>query len=274
MILKYYNPYTSSMRHTCLVNKNALWKGKPLKSLIRHQNSHGGRNHHGCITIRGRSSFIRPAKRIVNLYLNPLNFVPGVVNRIEYDPARSSFIMLVRQYNGTFFYMIAPDKIKVGDPINVIHSYYFNTGFFGFLKDIPVGTVIHNLELYRGKGSQLIRSAGCFGQLIKKNVADFATVRLSSGQRRIVSSSCVATIGTVSNGDFKYVNYGKAGRIRYLGMKPTVRGVAMNPVDHPHGGGEGKTSGGRPSVSPWSKITKKKKTRKIFRNSRFIIETV
>lgn len=270
--MKRYNPYTPSMRHTILVNRNFLWKGKPFKSLSKTFSNSGGRNHSGTITVRHRKSVCPNRKRKVNFYLDPLSFIPGTVQRIEYDPSRSCFIMLVKQLNGVYFYMIAPSLIEVGSQINTIHSYYFYTGFFGFLKDIPVGTVIYNIELYRGKGSQLVRSAGCFGQLVKKYDSNHVMVRLSSGEKRILHSYCVAVIGSVSNSDCKYINYGKAGRLRLLGFKSSVRGVAMNPVDHPHGGGEGRTSGGRPSVTPWAKITKGQKTVFFRKNTKYILK--
>ena len=269
--MKRYKPYTSSIRHAVLINRSLLWKGKPLKSLVTTSKNFGGRNRLGVMTVRHRKSFFCNKKRLLNFYLDPLSFVPGFVKRIEFDPSRSSFIMLVQQLNGVSFYMIAPGQIGINYNINTVHSYFFNVGFFGFLKDIPVGTIIHSVELYRGKGSQLIRSAGCFGQLIKKYDSDYVMIRLSSGERRILSSYCIGVIGTVSNGDFKYINYAKAGRLRLLGHKPVVRGVAMNPVDHPHGGGEGRTSGGRPSVTPWAKITKGQKTVFFRRNSRYIL---
>lgn len=270
--MKRYNSYTPSMRHTVLVNKNSLWKGKPLKSLLNSSVNSGGRNNSGVVTVRHRKSMVSNKKRKINFYLDPLSFVPGSVQRLEYDPSRSCFIMLVKQFNGVYFYMLAPSLININSSINTVHSYYFNIGYFGFLKDIPVGTIVYNIELYRGKGGQLIRSAGCFGQLIKKYDSDHVMVRLSSGERRILHSCCVAIIGSVSNSDYKYIRYGKAGRLRLMGFKPSVRGVAMNPVDHPHGGGEGRTSGGRPSVTPWAKITKGQKTVFFRKNNKYILK--
>ena len=271
MSLKFFKPLNPSLRHCCLVKKDLLWKGKPLKTKILSSKNFGGRNNSGKITVRGRKSFFRNRKRIINFNLNPENFIPSTIIRLEYDPCRSSFIALIRQLNGVYFYILAPEKLDIKKKISIIDKFSYYIGCFGYLKNIPVGTVICNIELYKGKGSQLVRSAGCFGQIIKKNDFNYITVRISSGQRRILQSNSVAMIGTISNVDHKYINYGKAGRIRLSGFKSHVRGVAMNPVDHPHGGGEGKTSGGRPSVTPWAKITKNKKTRTSIRNSKYII---
>ena len=269
MSLKTYKPYTKSQRGTVLVNRQSVWKGKPLKSLTFGKVSTGGRNNLGRITSRSKGAGHKNKHRIIDFYRKK-DDMPATVERIEYDPNRSSYLMLVKYDDGLKNYLVAPDKIKAGDKIVSGKSKEIKIGNCMPLSDIPAGTNIHNIEITPGGGAKFVRSAGTSAQ-ISGNDGLYSIIKLSSGEIRKIISSARATIGTVSNPDQKNIKIGKAGRNRWLGKRPSVRGVAMNPVDHPHGGGEGKTSGGRSPVSPQGQSAKGLKTRKNKRTNKFII---
>jgi len=259
MALKSFKPTTPSQRQLVIVDRSGLWKGKPEKSLTEGLRKKGGRNNLGRITVRFRGGGHKRNYRIVDFKRNKFD-VPAVVERLEYDPNRTAFIALVRYEDGELNYILAPQRLAVGDTVVAGQKVDIKPGNALPLKNIPVGTVVHNVEMKVGKGGQIARSAGTYVQLVGKDQG-YAQLRLSSGEVRIVRAECMATIGAVSNPDQQNINLGKAGRSRWLGRKPHNRGVTMNPVDHPHGGGEGRTSGGRHPVTPWGKPTKGKKTR-------------
>ena len=259
MALKSYKPTTPGQRQLVLVDRSDLWKGKPEKSLTEGLRSKGGRNNTGRITVRFRGGGHKRRYRLVDFKRNKIDVV-ATVERLEYDPNRSAFIALIRYEDGELAYILAPQRLAVGDQVISGQRVDIKPGNALPLKNIPVGTIVHNVELKAGKGGQLARSAGTYVQLVGKDQG-YAQIRLSSGEVRMVRGECLATIGAVSNPDQQNISLGKAGRTRWLGHRPHVRGVAMNPVDHPHGGGEGRTSGGRHPVTPWGKPTKGKKTR-------------
>ena len=269
MGLKTYKPYTKSTRTTILVDRKGLWKGRPLKSLTAGKISSGGRNNLGRITSRSRGSGHKKRYRVIDFYRNKLD-MKAKVERIEYDPNRTSYIALVKYEDGLRNYIICPKNLKVGDEIISGRKKEIRAGNCMPLSDIPPGTIIHNVELMEGNGGKLARSAGS-SVILSGLDGDYAIIKLSSGESRKVRASCKATIGSVSNPDQKNIQIGKAGRNRWKGRRPLVRGVAKNPVDHPHGGGEGKTSGGRNPVSPWGQSAKGLKTRKPKRSDMFII---
>ena len=269
MSLKTFKPYTKSQRGTVLVNRKTVWKGKPLKSLTFGKISTGGRNNLGRITSRSKGAGHKNKYRIVDFYRKK-DDMSATVERIEYDPNRSSYLMLVKYEDGIKSYLVAPDKIKVGDKVISGKNKEIKIGNCMPLSNIPAGTNIHNIEITPGGGAKFVRSAGTSAQ-ISGNDGLYSIIKLSSGEIRKVISSARATIGAVSNPDQKNLKIGKAGRNRWLGVRPSVRGVAMNPVDHPHGGGEGKTSGGRSPVSPQGLSAKGLKTRKNKRTNKFII---
>lgn len=261
MALKSFSPVTPSQRQLVSVDKSSLWKGSPERSLSVGKKRAGGRNHHGRITSFRKGGGHKKRYRIIDFKRNSKDGVMASVERIEYDPNRTAFIALIQYEDGHKSYIIAPQKLNIGDKIVSGEEVDIKVGNTLPLKNIPVGTIIHNVEMKVGKGAQLARSAGSYAQLVGKDV-NMVLVKLRSGEVRMIASDCRATIGAVSNPDQQNVTIGKAGRSRWLGIRPSVRGVAMNPVDHPHGGGEGKTSGGRHPVTPWGKCTKGKKTRK------------
>ena len=269
MSLKNFKPYTKSMRGTVLIKKNNLWKGKPTKSLTLKKISTGGRNNLGRITSRSRGGGHKNRYRLIDFARNKED-MKAEVERFEYDPNRSAYIMLVKYEDDKKSYLIAPNNIKVGDKIVSGKNKEIKVGNCMPLSDIPPGTEIHNIELVPGGGGKLVRSAGSSAQ-ISGTDGMYSIVRLASGEIRKIISRAKATIGTVSNPDQKNIKIGKAGRNRWLGKRPSVRGVVMNPVDHPHGGGEGKTSGGRDPVSPWGQSAKGLKTRKNKMTDKFII---
>lgn len=269
MALKSYKPKTPSQRHLVLVDRSELWKGKPVKALTRGKSNTGGRNNHGHITTHHRGGGHKRRLRTIDFKRNKFD-VPGKVERLEYDPNRSGFIALIRYEDGDLAYILAPQRLKVGDNVIAGQRVDVKPGNAMPLANMPVGTIVHNIEMHVGKGGQLARAAGTYAQLVAKD-AGMAQLKLSSGELRMVRGECMATIGAVSNPDQQNVNYGKAGRMRWLGYRPHVRGVAMNPIDHPHGGGEGRTSGGRHPVTPWGKPTKGKKTRNNKSTDKFII---
>lgn len=259
MALKNFRPITPSLRQLVLVDRSELWKGKPVKSLTEGLTKSGGRNNTGRITARRIGGGHKRRYRLVDFKRRKFD-QPAVVERLEYDPNRTAFIALVRYEDGELAYILAPQRLKVGDSIVSGERVDVKPGNAMPLKNIPVGTIVHNVELKAGKGGQLARSAGTYVQLVGRDQG-YAQLKLASGELRVVRGECLATIGAVSNPDQSNINLGKAGRNRWLGKRPAVRGVAMNPIDHPHGGGEGRTSGGRHPVTPWGKPTKGKKTR-------------
>ena len=258
MALKNFKPTTPSQRGLVLVDRSELWSGKPVKALTSGLNSNGGRNNTGRITMRRRGGGHKRRYRIVDFRRRKSG--PAVVERLEYDPNRSAFIALIKYEDGELNYIIAPQRLAAGDTVISGEREDIKPGNCMPMENIPLGTIIHNIEMKQGRGGQIARAAGTYAQLIGKD-AGFAQLRLSSGETRMVPARCIATIGSVSNQDNKNANIGKAGRNRWLGHRPSVRGVAMNPVDHPHGGGEGRSSGGRHPVSPWGVPTKGKRTR-------------
>lgn len=248
------------MRHLVLVDHSGLYKGKPVKTLTEGLSEKAGRNNHGRITARRRGGGHKRKYRVIDF--KRLKFdVPAKVERIEYDPNRTAFIALITYEDGVQNYILAPQRMQVGDTIVAGPDSDIKPGNALPLNNIPVGTIVHNVEMKPGKGGQLARSAGTYVQIVGRD-SGYAQVKLTSGELRLVRGECMATIGAVSNPDQSNIKIGKAGRKRWLGKRPAVRGVAMNPVDHPHGGGEGRTSGGRHPVSPWGKPTKGKRTRK------------
>ena len=259
MALKTFKPTTPGIRQLVIVDRSGLHKGKPVKALTEGKNSNGGRNNTGRITVRFRGGGHKKAYRMVDFKRNKID-VPATVERLEYDPNRTAFIALIKYADGEQAYILAPQRIKVGDTVVSGDKVDVKPGNAMPMKNMPIGTIIHNVEMKPGKGGQMARSAGTYAQLVGRD-AGYALLRLASGEVRMVRAECMATVGAVSNPDQKNIVVAKAGRSRWLGIRPSVRGVAMNPVDHPHGGGEGKTSGGRHPVTPWGKPTKGKKTR-------------
>jgi large subunit ribosomal protein L2 len=259
MALKQFRPITPSLRQLVLVNRGELWKGKPVKTLTEGLTKSGGRNNTGRITARRIGGGHKRRYRLVDFKRRKFD-VPAKVERLEYDPNRTAFIALIRYEDGELSYILAPQRLKAGDTVVAGERADIKPGNALPLKNIPVGTIVHNVELKPGKGGQLARSAGTYVQLVGRDQG-YAQLKLGSGELRMVRGECMATVGAVSNPDQANINLGKAGRTRWLGKRPAVRGVAMNPIDHPHGGGEGRTSGGRHPVTPWGKPTKGKKTR-------------
>ncbi len=265
MALKAYNPCTPGTRGLVLVDKSSLWKGRPKKELVAGKPSTGGRNNSGHITSRFRGGGHKKLYRFVD-FCRDREDVSAVVERLEYDPNRTAFIALIRYEDGEYSYILAPQRLAVGDTVVSGDRVDVKPGNCMPLINIPVGTIVHNVEMKIGKGGQLARSAGTYAQIVGRDSGN-VILKLSSGEMRIVLGRCRATIGAVSNPDEKNVNYGKAGRWRWKGFRPHNRGSAMNPVDHPHGGGEGKTKSGRQPVTPWGIPTKGYKTRKPFKHS-------
>ncbi len=259
MSLKYFKPDTPSKRGLVQVDRSSLWKGKPEKTLTVGLNKTGGRNNFGRITSWRKGGGHKKSYRIIDFKRNRTD-VPAIVERIEYDPNRTGFIALLKYETGELSYILAPNGLKVGDKVYSGPDSDIQVGNCLPLKKIPVGTIVHNVEMKPGKGGQIARSAGSSVQVSGKD-AGKVLLKLRSGEVRLVQDDCCATIGSVSNADHQNIKVGKAGRSRWKGIRPIVRGVAMNPVDHPHGGGEGRTSGGRHPVTPWGKSTKGKKTR-------------
>ena len=269
MALKTFKPATPSLRGLVLIDRSALWKGAPVKNLTEGLKSTGGRNNHGRITTRHQGGGHRKRYRLIDFKRRKLDMV-ATVERIEYDPNRTAFIALVKYADGELAYVLAPQRLAQGDQIVSGERVDIKPGNALPLRNVPVGTVVHNVELKPGGGGKLSRSAGSFVQLVGKEQG-YALLRLSSGEVRKVSGECFATIGAVSNPDQQNVKIGKAGRNRWMGWRPSVRGTAMNPIDHPHGGGEGRTKGGRHPVTPWGKPTKGAKTRHNKTTDKFIV---
>ncbi|NHN87754.1 50S ribosomal protein L2 [Acetobacter conturbans] len=269
MALKHFNPVTPSLRGTVLVDRSDLWKGKPVKQLTEGKNKSGGRNNHGRTTSRFRGGGHKQSYRYVDFKRRKLD-VLGTVERLEYDPNRTAFIALIKYEDAELAYILAPQRLKVGDQVIAGTRVDIKPGNAMPLASIPVGTIVHNIEMKQGAGGKLARSAGTYAQLVGKD-SGYAQIRLQSGELRVVRGECFATVGAVSNPDNMNQHMGKAGRSRWLGRRPHNRGVVMNPVDHPHGGGEGRTSGGRHPVTPWGKPTKGYKTRVNKRTDSLII---
>ncbi len=268
MALKTYKPTTSTTRHLVNIDRSELYKGSPVKTLTEGAKSTGGRNNHGHITSRRRGGGHKQAYRLIDFKRQKLD-MPATVERLEYDPNRTAFIALIRYEDGTLAYILAPQRLAVGDKVVSASVADIKPGNAMPLKNMPVGTIVHNIELKVGKGGQLARSAGCYAQLVGKD-AGYAQIRLNSGELRLVRGECFASVGAVSNPDNQNTAMAKAGRARWLGRRPSVRGIAMNPVDHPHGG---RTNGGRHPVSPWGWQTKGKKTRHNKRTDALILRS-
>ncbi|MCG8356556.1 MAG: 50S ribosomal protein L2 [Kiloniellales bacterium] len=260
MALKNFNPVTPGRRTLVLVDRADLWKGKPVKKLTQGLTKKGGRNNFGRITARRRGGGHKRRYRVIDFVRRKFD-VPAKVLRLEYDPNRTAFVALIEYEDGELSYILAPQRLAVGDSVIAAERADIKPGNAMPLSSIPVGTIVHNVEMKAGKGGQIARSAGAYVQLVGRD-AGYALMRLSSGEVRMVRAECMATIGAVSNPDQANIKLGKAGRQRWLGKRPSVRGVAMNPIDHPHGGGEGRSSGGRHPVTPWGKPTKGARTRR------------
>ena len=269
MPLKQHKPTTPGQRGLVLVSRKGLWNGRPERSLTEGMRKNGGRNNQGRITARRRGGGHKRRYRMVDFKRNKFN-VPATVERLEYDPNRSAFIALIKYSDGELSYILAPQRLQAGDTVESGKNVDIRPGNALPMQNIPVGTIIHNIEMKPGKGGQIARAAGTYVQLVGKDQG-YAQLRLSSGEILMVRAECMASIGAVSNPDQQNIKLGKAGRNRWLGKRPSVRGVAMNPIDHPHGGGEGKTSGGRHPVSPWGKSTKGMRTRKNKKTDRLIM---
>jgi large subunit ribosomal protein L2 len=271
MALKKYRPTTNAQRQLVLIDREGLYKGGPVKSLTEGQKKMGGRNNTGRITVRYQGGGHKQRYRIVDFKRKKFD-VPATVERIEYDPNRTSFIALIKYKDGELAYIVAPQRLAVGDTVLAGDKCDVKPGNAMRLSGIPVGTIIHNIEMKPGKGGQMARSAGTYAQYLGRD-AGYAILRLNSGETRKVRLECMATIGAVSNPDHMNEVIGKAGRNVWKGKRPHVRGTAMNPIDHPHGGGEGRTKGGRNPVTPWGKPTKGAKTRKNKRTTKYIVRS-
>jgi large subunit ribosomal protein L2 len=269
MGLKTYKPTSKGLRALIQIDRSELHKGRPVKSLTEGLRHSGGRNNKGRITTRHIGGGHKQLYRLVD-FKRTIRDVEGKVERLEYDPNRTSFIALINYADGQRQYILAPQRLKVGDKVIATDRADVKPGNAMPLKNMPMGTIVHNVEMRPGKGGQMARSAGTFVQLVARDNGK-AQIKLASGEIRLVPEDCFATVGAVSNPDHMNTAIGKAGRNRWKGVRPTVRGVVMNPVDHPHGGGEGRTSGGRHPVTPWGKGTKGTKTRKNKRTDHMIL---
>jgi ribosomal protein L2, bacterial/organellar len=272
MALKHYKPTTPGQRQLVIVDRSGLYKGKPVKGLTVGLVSKGGRNNYGRVTTRFQGGGHKRSYRLVDFKRNKFDMT-ATVERLEYDPNRSGFIALVRYEDGELRYILAPQRLAPGDQVvSSTKAVDVKPGNAMPLANIPVGTIVHNVELKPGKGGQIARSAGAYAQVVGRD-GSMTILRLNSGEQRLVAGACMATVGAVSNPDHANVKLGKAGRSRWLGKRPHNRGVSMNPVDHPHGGGEGRTSGGRHPVTPWGKPTKGRKTRSNKATDKFIMRS-
>jgi large subunit ribosomal protein L2 len=269
MALKKYKPTTQSQRQHVNIDRSELWKGSPLKKLTVGKSAKSGHNNYGRITSWNRGGGHKQSYRLIDFRRDKHDLV-ATVERIEYDPNRTGFIALVQYSDGEQRYILAPQRLKAGDQVISGDKVDIKPGNSMRLKNIPIGSVVHNIELKVGKGGQLARSAGSYAQIMGRDGHN-VIMKLSSSEVRLVNGECFASIGAMSNQDHSNRSYGKAGRMRWLGRRPIVRGVAMNPIDHPHGGGEGRTSGGRHPVTPWGKKTKGKKTRTNKRTTKMIV---
>jgi large subunit ribosomal protein L2 len=271
MALKNYKPVTPSQRQLVLVDRSGLHKGKPVKTLTEGQHSSGGRNNNGRTTVRFRGGGHKQAFRRVDFKRRKFD-VPARVERIEYDPNRTGFLALLKYDDGEIAYILAPQRVAQGDVVVAGEHVDVKPGNAMPAGNMPIGTIVHNVEFKIGKGGQLARSAGTYAQIVGRD-QDYVILRLNSGEQRLVHGRCMATVGAVSNPDHMNISIGKAGRTRWLGWRPHNRGVSMNPIDHPHGGGEGRTSGGRHPVTPWGFPTKGKKTRRNKSTAKFIVSS-
>ena len=271
MALKTYKPTTPGQRGLVLIDRADLWKGRPEKSLSCGLTKNGGRNNSGRITMRRKGGGAKKLYRKIDFRRSKVD-IKAIVERVEYDPNRSAFIALIKYEDGELSYILAPQKLLVGDSVISSDKADIKPGNSMPFTGLPIGTIIHNIELKPGKGAQLARSAGVYAQFVGRD-RGYAQIKLSSGELRIVRQECRATVGAVSNPDNSNQNFGKAGRNRHKGIRPSVRGVVMNPIDHPHGGGEGRTSGGRHPVTPWGKPTKGAKTRKNKTTDKYILRS-
>lgn len=269
MALKTFRPMTPGTRQLILTDRSDLWKGDPEKSLTEGKRSTGGRNNVGRITSRFRGGGHKKRYRVIDWCRDKWD-VEGTVERLEYDPNRTAHIALVKYADGELRYIIAPQRLKSGDKVVAGEKVDVKPGNAMLLKNMPVGTIIHNIEMHRGKGGQMCRSAGTYGQVVGRDQG-YAQIKLASGELRVVRQECMATVGAVSNPDHMNQSIGKAGRKRWMGKRPHNRGVAMNPIDHPLGGGEGRSSGGRHPVSPWGQKAKGLKTRTNKKTDQYII---
>ena len=259
MALRTYKPTTSSRRGLVLVDRSDLWNGRPEKRLVEGLPSKGGRNNVGRMTMRRRGGGAKRLYRIIDFRRTRFDD-PATVLRLEYDPGRTAFIALLRYEDGTLSYILAPQRLKPGDVVVSGKEVDVKPGNAMPLRSMPVGSIVHNVEMKPGGGGKIARAGGTYAQYVGRD-AGYAQLRLTSGEMRVVRQECMATVGAVSNPDNANRKLGKAGRARHFGRRPEVRGVAMNPVDHPHGGGEGRSSGGRHPVTPWGKVTKGRRTR-------------
>ncbi|MFM8607320.1 MAG: 50S ribosomal protein L2 [Hyphomicrobiales bacterium] len=270
MALKTFKPTTPSLRQLVLVDRSDLHKGKPIKALTEGKSSKGGRNNNGRITVRFRGGGHKQSYRVIDFKRRTQPGVSATVERIEYDPNRTGYIALIKYPDGTLSYILAPQRLQAGDQVVSGEQADIKPGNAMSIGNIPVGTLVHNIETKIGAGGTLARSAGNYAQIVGRDQG-YVILRLKSGEQRLVHGNCYATVGAVSNPDHMNTTIGKAGRQRWLGQRPHNRGVTMNPIDHPHGGGEGRTSGGRHPVTPWGKPTKGKKTRSNKRTDTFIV---
>ena len=272
MALKTFKPITPSLRQLVIVDRSELYKGKPVKTLTEGKSSNGGRNNTGRVTVRFRGGGHKQTYRIVDFKRRERLGETATVDRIEYDPNRTAFIALIRYSDGALSYILAPQRLAVGAEVTAAEQADIKPGNAMAIGNIPVGTIVHNVETKIGKGGALARSAGTYAQIVGRDQG-YVIVRLNSGEQRLIHGGCFATVGAVSNPDHMNTSIGKAGRQRWLGRRPHNRGVTMNPIDHPHGGGEGRTSGGRHPVTPWGKPTKGKKTRSNKRTDNMIVSS-
>ncbi|MBY8978249.1 50S ribosomal protein L2 [Rhodobacteraceae bacterium NNCM2] len=268
MALKTYKPTTPGQRGLVLIDRSDLFKGRPVKRLTEGLTKKGGRNNTGRITARRIGGGAKRLYRIVDFKRRKFD-VPAKIERIEYDPNRTAFIALIQYEDGEQAYILAPQRVTVGDTVVAGKKVDVKPGNAMPFSGMPIGTIVHNIEMKPGKGGQIARSAGTYAQFVGRD-GGYAQLRLGSGEMRLVHQDCMATVGAVSNPDNSNQNFGKAGRTRHQGKRPAVRGVVMNPIDHPHGGGEGRTSGGRHPVTPWGKPTKGHRTRKNHTTDKYI----
>ena len=271
MALRTYKPATPGLRQLIKVDRSELYKGKPVKALTRGMSKSGGRNNLGRATNWLTGGGHKQSYRLIDFKRRKFD-VKAKVERLEYDPNRTSYIALVKYQDGQLAYILAPQRLRVGDEVVSGQNVDVKPGNAMPLGSMPVGTIVHNVEMKPGKGGQLARAAGTYAQLVGRDQG-YALLRLKSGETRMVPAECLATVGAVSNPDHMNESIGKAGRHRWMGIRPSVRGVAMNPTDHPHGGGEGKTSGGRHPVTPWGKSTKGKKTRNNKSTTKYVVRS-
>jgi large subunit ribosomal protein L2 len=272
MALRQFKPATPGLRQLVIVDRSELYKGKPVKTLTEGKIGTGGRNNNGRITVRFRGGGHKKAYRYVDFKRRDRLGEPARVERIEYDPNRTGFIALVTYPDGEQSYILAPQRLGPGDEVVAGEQVDIKPGNAMPIGNMPVGTIVHNIELKIGRGGALARSAGTYAQIVARDQG-YVTIRLNSGEQRLVHGQCFASVGAVSNPDHMNISIGKAGRTRWLGWRPHNRGTSMNPIDHPHGGGEGRTSGGRHPVTPWGFPTKGKKTRSNKRTDKFIVSS-